>query len=66
MNCDLTRRFQVTFIKDFGAFKAGDTTQMTFPIATMMVKKGVAEATQELIDYGKSVGVKFRRKNVDK
>ena len=60
MNCDLTRRFQVTCIK------AGDTTQMTYPIATMLVKKGVAEATQELIDYGKSVGVKFRRKNVDK
>ena len=48
--CDITRRFQVTFIKDFGAFKAGDTTQMTFPIATMMVKKGVAEASQELIE----------------
>lgn len=64
--CDITRRFQVTFIKDFGAFKAGDTTQMTFPIATMMVKKGVAEASQELIEYGKSIGVKFRKRNVDK
>lgn len=64
--CDITRRFQVTFIKDFGAFKAGDTTQMTFPIATMMVKKGEAEASQELIEYGKSIGVKFRKRNVDK
>lgn len=64
--CDITRRFQVTFTNDFGAFKAGDTTQMTFPIATMMVKKGVAEASQELIEYGKSIGVKFRKRNVDK
>lgn len=64
--CDLTPRFQVTFTNDYGAFKAGDVTYMTFPIATMMVKQGVAEASQELIEYGKSIGVKFRKRNADK
>lgn len=64
--CDLTRRFQITFTNDFGAFKEGDVTYMTFPVARMMVKQGVAEASQELIEYGKSIGVKFRKRNVDK
>lgn len=66
MNCDLTRRFQVTFIKDYGAFKIGDITSMTFPIAKQMVRLGVAEADRELYDYGKSIGSRVRRKNADK
>lgn len=65
-SCDITKRFNVTFTKNHSTFKAGDVADMTFPIAEKLVKKGVATASQELYEYGKSIGVKFKKKDVDK
>lgn len=66
MSHDLTQRFKVTFKKDFALYKAGDTTSVAFPIAMMHVKNGVADASEELIGYAKSVGIKIRKKNAHK
>lgn len=66
MSYGLTQRFKVTFKKDFALYKAGETTSVAFPIAMMHVRNGVAEASVELIEYAKSVGVKIRKRNAHK
>ena len=47
-NMDLSEVYKVTFQKDFGAFKAGDETHVSLPIAIKWVKMGVVSETSEI------------------
>lgn len=55
----------VKFYKNFGAFKSGETTECSYPVALKWAKIGVVEVTAEISDYAKKVGVKLK-KNADK
>jgi len=45
---DLKTRYDVTFTKDFGAFKKGDSTSVTLPIAMKWIASGVVSETDEV------------------
>jgi len=48
-NMDLSEVYEVTFSKDFGAFKKGDKTHVSLPIAMKWIKKGVVSKTSDII-----------------
>lgn len=55
-NMDLSEVYKVTFQKDFGAFKAGDETHVSLPIAMKLVKMGMVSETSEITSAADSAG----------
>lgn len=55
-NMDLSEVYKVTFQKDFGAFKAGDETHVSLPIAMKWVKMGMVSETSEITSAADSAG----------
>ena len=55
-NIDLSEVYKVTFQKDFGAFKAGDETHVSLPIAMKWVKMGVVSETSEITSAADKTG----------
>lgn len=47
-NMPLIKRFEVTIEKDFGAFKSGDVTFVTLPIATKFINQGICSETSAI------------------
>lgn len=46
---DLSEVYKVVFSKDFGAFKAGDETYVSLPVAMKWVKMGIVSETPEIV-----------------
>lgn len=55
-NMDLSEVYKVTFQKDFGAFKSGDETHVSLPIAMKWVKMGVVSETSEITSAADKAG----------
>lgn len=55
-NMDLSEVYKVTFQKDFGAFKAGDETHVSLPIAIKWVKMSVVSETSEITSAADKAG----------
>ena len=55
-NMDLSEVYKVTFQKDFGAFKAGDETHVSLPIAMKWVKMGIVSETSEITSAATAAG----------
>lgn len=53
---DLKTRYEVTFKKDLGEFKKGDTTSVTLPIALKWIKGGYVDSTSEIGKASKESG----------
>lgn len=45
---DLSEVYKVTFVKDFGAFRSGDETHVSLPIAMKWMKMGIVSETSEV------------------
>lgn len=55
-NMDLSEVYKVTFQRDFGAFKAGDETHVSLPIAMKWVKMGIVSETSEITSAAATAG----------
>lgn len=55
-NLDLSEVYRVTFQKDFGAFKAGDETYVSLPIAMKWVKMGIVSETSKITSAAATAG----------
>lgn len=55
-NLDLSEVYKVAFQKDLGAFKAGDETYVSLPIAMKWVKMGIVSETSEITSAATTVG----------
>jgi len=53
---DLSEVYKVIFQKDFGAFKAGDETHVSLPIAMKWVKMGIVSETSEITSAAATAG----------
>lgn len=53
---DLKTRYEVTFKKELGEFKKGDTTSVTLPIALKWIKAGYVDSTGEISRASKESG----------
>lgn len=51
---DLSQLYPVKFIKNFGAFKTGDETYVSLPIAMKWTKMGVVENSAEVMAAAKT------------
>lgn len=54
---NLSELYTITFTKPHGAFKKGDTSNVSLPLALKFVKLGVATATSEIKEAAKKVGI---------
>lgn len=54
---NLSELYAVTFTKQHGAFKKGDTSNVSLPLALKFVKLGVVTATSEIKEAAKKAGV---------
>lgn len=53
---DLSEVYKVVFVKDFGAFKSGDETHVSLPIAMKWMKMGVVSETTEVVAAAETAG----------
>lgn len=53
---DLSEVFKVIFTKDFGAFKKGDTSYVSLPLAMKFTKMGVVENSIEISNAAEKYG----------
>lgn len=55
-NMDLSEVYRVVFQKDFGAFKAGDETYVSLPVAMKWIKMGMVSETSEINSAANDAG----------
>lgn len=53
---DLSEVYKVVFVKDFGAFKNGDETHVSLPVAMKWMKMGVVSETPEVASAAEAAG----------
>lgn len=53
---DLSEVYKVLFVKDFGAFKNGDETHVSLPVAMKWMKMGVVSETPEVASAAEAAG----------
>lgn len=51
-----TKRYKVTFLKDFASYKAGNEAMVSMPIAIKFVNAGLVKADKELFADAKANG----------
>lgn len=54
IDMDLSELYLVKFVKTFGAFKAGDETYVSLPIAMKWIKQGVVGPSAEVTAAARS------------
>lgn len=53
---NLTKRYEVTFVKDGTKYKSGDKVLVGMPLASRFYSEGKIEATNELLNDAKALG----------
>lgn len=53
---NLTKRYEVTFVKDGTKFLSGDKVLVGMPLASRFYSEGKIEATNELLNDAKALG----------
>lgn len=53
---NLTKRYEVTFVKDGTKYKSGDKVLVGMPLASRFYSEGKIEATNELLNDAKTLG----------
>jgi len=55
-NMNLTKRYEVTFVKDGTKYKSGDKVMVGMPLASRFYAEGKIEVTNELLNDAKASG----------